>query len=76
MTAGDIADGISHGDDDKTKGKGSTNQPGDSRGAYLPRNTAGKQNQNQGTDELSQILLDVFHTHPPLYPIVVELCLL
>ena len=61
MTAGDIADGISHGDDDKTKGKGSTNQPGDSRGAYLPRNTAGDQHKDAGADELCQILPQFFH---------------
>ena len=76
MTAGDIADGISHGDDDKTKGKGSTNQPGDARGTNLPGNTAGKKNQNQGTDELSQILLDVFHTHPPFIHLLWNLWLL
>ena len=67
MAAGDIADRVSHRDDDQTEGKGCQDVAGIIVSAALGDDSgaAAEENEHKGTDALSNILFHRFHQYNP-----------
>ena len=56
---------VRHGNDDKAESQSSSHISRFRNGTDLTGDTAGKQYKHKSTDELSQILFEIFHNDPP-----------
>ena len=67
VAAGDVADGIGHGDDDQAEGAGDSQITALHVAADGDGGAAGHQDQDEGTDEFRDILSQIFHVHNLLF---------